>query len=268
MTAQPSSPQASPIQVNERAISEQEIAREMQYHPADSAREAREKAITALVIRALLLDEARRLGLDTGASDGESSDEAMIRRLLEQAVECPEPGEEDCRRWYRSNRARMRTADQHELSHILLPAPPDDAQARQHARAQADTLLAELASNPQRFTALAAKHSRCPSKDAGGYLGLIGRGQTVPEFERALSRAPTGRIAPYPLETRFGFHVVWIHQRHEGHELSYRDCRERIADYLREQVRRRAISQYVRILAGRGTLHGVDLGAAHGPLVQ
>ena len=40
-----------------------------------------------------------------------------------------------------------------------------------------------------------------------------------------------------------------------------------IAEYLDEAVRRRALQQYVSILAGRATVAGVDL-AGSGPLVQ
>jgi len=44
--------------------------------------------------------------------------------------------------------------------------------------------------------------------------------------------------------------------------------RERIADYLEDAVHRRALRQYVAILAGRAQLTGIDFGAAAGPLVQ
>ena len=40
-----------------------------------------------------------------------------------------------------------------------------------------------------------------------------------------------------------------------------------IAEYLDEAVRRRALQQYVSVLAGRATVTGIDL-AGSGPLVQ
>jgi len=43
---------------------------------------------------------------------------------------------------------------------------------------------------------------------------------------------------------------------------------QRVADYLDEAVWRRATLQYLRILAGRATLQGVDLGGENSPLVQ
>jgi peptidyl-prolyl cis-trans isomerase C len=44
--------------------------------------------------------------------------------------------------------------------------------------------------------------------------------------------------------------------------------RARIADYLADTVWRRAIGQYVRILAGRARIDGIDIVGAATPLVQ
>lgn len=261
--------ESPPIRVNDRVISMDEIAREVQYHPAPTLKEARMRAARALVVRELLLAEAARLGIDgSDCMAGESDDEACIRKLIEQEVEVPEPGEADCLRYYRSNANRMRTADDHEVSHILIPAPPDDADIRAEARKKAMGLTAELREHPDKFLGLARDFSSCPSASEGGYLGWIGRGQTAPEFEKSLARLPVDEVPEYPVETRFGFHVVLIHRRNEGKPIPFEDCHEKIADYLREHVRRKAVSQYIRILAGRHEVVGFDMDAADSPMVQ
>ncbi len=258
-----------PIRVNEREITIEDVAREVQYHPAPNLGEARKRAARALVVRELLLAECDRLGITPGPQqEGESENEARIRRLMAEEIDVPEPSEADCHRYYLSNQDRMRTSDEHEVSHILVPAPKDDEKLRDEARKKAMGLTAELKSHPDRFVSMARDFSSCPSKDVGGHLGLIARGQTAPEFEKALSRLPIGEIPDYPVETRFGFHVVLIHQRKEGRPVTFESCREKIADYLREHVRRKAISQYIRILAAEHTIEGFDLDAATSPLVQ
>ncbi len=268
-TAQPGHEQTFRIRVDERTIDEAEIAREVQYHPARNLPEARRKAAQALVVRELLLSEADRQDINvTGCDTAEGTDEARIRVLIERNIDIPDPTDADCRRYYEANPGRMRTADAHELSHILVPAPPDDAEIRAEARKIAMDITRTLHEEPQRFAALVREHSHCPSREAGGHLGVVGRGQTAPEFEKALSRLPVGTVPEYPVETRYGFHVVLIHARHEGRPLSFDACRERIADYLREHVRRRAISQYIRLLAASHDIEGFDLDAATSPLVQ
>lgn len=257
------------IRVNGQVITEDAINKEVQYHPAGSLRKARRRAATALVVRELLLGEARRRGLDTTTPEGdETREEAMIRALLDLAVERPEPTEVDCRQWYDANRDKLRTPDSHEVSHILLPAPPDDADIRAHAKETARELIRRLRDDQASFITLAREYSRCPSAEEGGHLGVISRGQTTPEFERALSRLPVGEVAEYPVETRYGYHVVLIHQRDEGQPLGFDQAREQIESYLRESVYRRGVSQYISILAGEADVQGIDLEAATSPLVQ
>jgi peptidyl-prolyl cis-trans isomerase C len=257
------------IRVDDRVLRQSDIDREAQYHPSPSQEDARRLAAQALVIRELLLAEADSQGIqESGHDDVETADEARIRVLIERNVLIPEPDETDCRRYYDANPERMRTAHQHELSHILIPAPPDDADIRATQRKIAIELSATLRDQPQRFQELARTRSSCPSREAGGHLGVIGRGQTAPEFEKALARLPVGSVPDYPVESRYGFHVVLIHARHEGQPLGFEACREKIADYLREHVRRRAISQYIRVLAGSHDIDGFDLEATTSPLVQ
>lgn len=257
------------IRVDGRVIDASAVDREMQYHAAPSLAEARRRAAQALVVRELLLAEAERQGIAGDAAvEAGLRDESRIRVLIEREVAVPEPTEADCRRYFEANPGRMRTADAHELSHILVPAPPDDAEARAEAREAATELCAQLRAEPRRFAELARERSRCPSREDGGHLGVVGRGQTAPEFERALSRLPVGTVPEHPIETRYGFHVVLIHARQEGRTLAFEACHERIADYLREHVRRRAISQYIRLLAASHDVEGFDLGAATSPLVQ
>jgi peptidyl-prolyl cis-trans isomerase C len=183
-------------------------------------------------------------------------------------VKTPEADEAACRRYYEQNRQRFRSPDLFEARHILLPAAPGDRAARADARVMATTIIADVRSDPAAFATLAANFSACPSGKAGGNLGQIGPGQTVPEFERALAASPVGAVAPEPVETRYGLHVVWLDRRIAGRELPFDAVRERIADWLGEKARRAAIRQYIAILAGRADIAGVELAASGTPLVQ
>jgi parvulin-like peptidyl-prolyl isomerase len=63
------------------------------------------------------------------------------------------------------------------------------------------------------FVALAAELSTDESnKDNGGDLGWFGRGQMVPEFEKAAFEGELG-VYPEPVQTQFGFHVLEILDR-------------------------------------------------------
>lgn len=261
-----------PVSINGVAISSADIARETQHHASPDPDDSWALATRALAIRELLSQEADRLGIvaepiedDEGRRETES--EARLRALLEREVVVPRAGEAECRRFYEQNRRRFRSPDLFEPAHILIAARVSDDETRAVARQAAETLIAELQQRPGDFAALALAHSACPSSKQGGNLGQIGPGQTVEEFERALAGMTAGEIHPQPVETRYGLHVVRLDRRIDGRDLPFELVQERIAEYLDEAVRRRALSQYVSVLAGRARVTGIDL-AGSGPLVQ
>ena len=63
--------------------------------------------------------------------------------------------------------------------------------------------------NGEGFKALAKQFSNCPSGKVGGDLGYFGRGQMVPEFERAAFETPKGEVSD-PIQTDFGWHVIKV----------------------------------------------------------
>lgn len=258
------------ITVNGVEIPQQAIYTEMQHHPAPSREQAEHQAAVALVLRELMLQEARRLGIEPrpDADAGADADDAQIAALIEREVALPEPDESACRRYYDANPARFRAPDLFEVQHILFVAKPEEPEARAAAKAKAEATLTELRAAPGRFAELAAQRSDCPSKVMGGNLGQLSQGQTVPEFERVLLRMEDGELRAEPVETRFGFHVVYLHRRIAGEPRPYEEVREGVAHHLREAVRHTALRQYLQILIGRADIQGITLEGSPSPLVQ
>ncbi|KAG2639182.1 hypothetical protein PVAP13_2NG617800 [Panicum virgatum] len=55
---------------------------------------------------------------------------------------------------------------------------------------------------------LAVEHSLCPSKENGGMLGWVRKGQMVPEFEEAAFSAPLNKVVR--CKTKFGWHLLQV----------------------------------------------------------
>lgn len=252
------------VSVNGVEIPRRRIAAEMQHHPARSPAAAWIAAARALIVRELLLQEANRLRLipqPISDENGrrETDEEALIRQLLEQEVRVPHPDPDSCRRYYEQNRRRFRSPDLYEAAHILIAADRRDERKFAVARGRAQQICLQLEQNPNSFAALAQIHSDCPSASQGGNLGQLTRGQTTPEFERALTTLRPGEISREPLETRYGFHIIRLDQRIEGRELPFEQVASRIADYLAARVWQHAHAQYVARLAARATVIGIEL---------
>ena len=261
------------ISVNGKALAEAQILAEAQHHPASTPGEALIAAARALVVRELLLQEAERLNIieepkpdDTG--NMETPEDARIRALMEQEVATPEAGELECRRFYDNNPLRFTSTPIHEARHILLAAAPDDVEAREKAHADAVILIQHLQDNKSDFASTAKIHSACPSKGQGGNLGQITKGSTVPEFEVALGKLKEGELSREPVETPYGFHIILLERYIPGKPQPFEMVQERISGWLEASSWSRAIAQYIGILAGAATIHGIDITEADGPLVQ
>lgn len=243
--------------VGDTAISEADIAREMQFHPASTPAQSRREAARALMVRELLRLECERLNLavDIALQENESQEEACIRVLLEREIKTQSPSDDDCLRYFEQNRERFCAPISIRAKHILLAAAPDDVEARSQAHALAEQLLIELRNNRVLFADFALRYSACPSKEQGGDLGSLQRGQTVQEFDRQLFRLPQG-LAPFPLESRWGYHLVHIDDIQQGAPLTFVEVKTHIANYLELQVQHMEVQHYLSELQARFGVRG------------
>jgi len=217
-------------------------------------------------VRELLRQRAVELDLlSATTTDNEEIIEA-VERLLGQEVQVPTPTEAECRRHYETHPKEFQSGDLVHARHILFQVTP--AVRVPEIRARAEQTLTELLREPDRFALLARELSNCPSSQHGGNLGQIGRGDTVPEFERALFRLGATGILREVVKTRHGFHIVSVDQRILGNTLPFEVVHDSIAERLKAAVEEHALRQYVSILAGGSEIVGVDLGGVETPLVQ
>jgi peptidyl-prolyl cis-trans isomerase C len=253
----------TPVAVDGVAIPEQAIARELQYHPARSFGRARAEAVRALVVRQLLLNEAARRGLLDAATVARPLPEAARQRAIDSLVSAAAPvpsvTEAEIRAFFAAHRDRFASPPLQSASHILLAAPPDDTEARAHARRDAEATRAVLREHPDRFEKLAKQRSACPSAREGGTLGQLSPGDLVPEVERALSAMQVGEILDHPVESEHGFHILRLDARAPGRPLPFEAVRSRIETYLRDQAWRRRVHDWVAELATQATITGCEL---------
>jgi peptidyl-prolyl cis-trans isomerase C len=227
-----------------------------------SSGESRELA----AVRELLRQRAIATGLLPPDLDDVDTVGAAIERLLADEVSVPAPTDAECERYYQNHLKEFESGDLVYARHILFQVTPSVSVPE--IRARAEHALSELLAEPDRFTDMARELSNCPSGQQGGNLGQLGRGETVPEFERVLFRIGASGILPELVKTRHGFHIVAIDQTVLGNTLPFDAVRDQIAERLRAAVEERALQQYVSILAGQAQIVGVDLGAVASPLVQ
>ena len=109
-----------------------------------------------------------------------------------------------------------------KVSHILIKTPLAGADGKvdekgvAEAQKRAEDVLKQLKAGAK-FEDLAKKYSEDPgSAKEGGSLGWIGKGRTVPEFEKAAFSLPKGQISDL-VKSSYGFHIIRVDDKQEAH---------------------------------------------------
>jgi len=254
--------------VNGEVIAQTAIAAETQNHSGPSGKPGIvwRKAANALVIRALLLQEAARLHItadpvELAPGRTETQTEATIRALLEDAIEVSPPTEEDLRALYDADPSRFRAPPLWEVSHILCACDPDDPASRGTAHTRAVALTQAAQENPTQFAQLAGEQSDCGSKTNGGTLGQVGPGDTDPKFEAAVARLSVGQITAAPVLTRHGYHIIRMDAVADGRILPFDVIRENLSQALEKRAWAKAAKVLTDQLVAKADITGADPGS-------
>ncbi|MEO9575922.1 MAG: peptidylprolyl isomerase [Tateyamaria sp.] len=251
--------------VNGETVPHTLIAAETQNHegPAGKPGIAWRKAANAVAIRTLLLQEAKARMLtveqqEVGPGRFETSEEALIRGLLDTVVDVKAPQSDVIFAEWEKDPARFRAPPLWEVSHILCACDPRDDEARQKAKHRAEALTELTIKDPKGFSAIASQESDCGSKTSGGALGQLGPGDTVPEFEAILHQLEEGTITQTPILTRHGWHIVRMDAVALGETLPFEAVKQKISDAMEKAAWANHARVFVDQLVASANITGAD----------
>ncbi len=184
-------------QALDSAVSDDELRRGYDTHPASYERPAGRKVAVALVER------------QTVANQIQIADEEVAA-------------------YYEANRQSFSHPEQRRARHILLDVDVNAPEAEVEAtRRKAEQLLQRIKGGED-FAALAAVESQDPTSAVrGGDLGFFGRNQMVGPFDQAVFETPVGEFAPV-VRTDFGFHVIEVTDERPAGEAPLAEVREEL----------------------------------------
>jgi len=174
--------------------------------------------------------------------------------------------EQDLESYYDQHRDEYRVPEQVKVRHILiktpLPAPgaKEDEKAVADAHAKAENILKELKAGGD-FAKLAEKYSEDPgSAKNGGELGWIGRGRTVPEFEKAAFSLAKGQTSDL-VKSSYGFHIIQVEDKQSAHLKLLAEVKSEIQEKVKQQKVARATEAAANVLLSAARADGFDQAA-------
>jgi peptidyl-prolyl cis-trans isomerase D len=134
--------------------------------------------------------------------------------------------------YYQNNQEKFGQPKRVKVRHILIKSDSKNPEALAKARKKAESIREEAAQGKD-FAQLAKQYSEDPgTKDQGGDLGTITRGQVVPEFEEAAFSLKAGGISRV-IQTPYGLHVLKVDEIQEGKVEPLEKVKDQIQSILR-----------------------------------
>ena len=148
--------------------------------------------------------------------------------------------QQDLEGYYDQHRDEYRVPEQVNVRHILIKAPPPgpdgkvDPKALDAARAKAEEVLKQLKAGGN-FADLAKKYSDDPgSAKQGGSLGWMGKGRTVPEFEKAAFSLAKGATSDL-VQSTYGFHIIHVDDKQDAKVKTLEEVKSQIEPLIKQQ---------------------------------
>jgi peptidyl-prolyl cis-trans isomerase C len=159
----------------------------------------------------------------------------------------------DLKKYYDENLDKFKLPEKYHASHILIGVDPQaKPEEKQKAREKAETIRKKILAGED-FATLAKAESSCPSKEQGGDLGSFGKGEMVPEFEKATAALKPGGISEV-VETQFGYHVIKLIEKNDAGTVKFDEAKDKIKDYLKQTKTQKAVMDYVAELKSKASI--------------
>jgi parvulin-like peptidyl-prolyl isomerase len=148
----------------------------------------------------------------------------------------------ELRERYDREKERYRLPERAHLREIII-LRPDNAAAVDAASKKAFD-VADKARNGGDFAKLAQTYSESGTKDKGGDLGDVGRGELLPDLDKGVFNSAAGTVIG-PLPTKSGWHIIKVESRLPSEVPAFESLKEKIRKDASDDAFQRDYKAYI-----------------------
>lgn len=211
----------------------------------------KKKFLEDMIARELLLQEARRLGLDQTTAVREKAQrfqeqlalDELVREMAKTHVQVTQDELED---YYMAHSSAVLATEHIRAAQIIVPTAMQALDLKKQLEAGAD------------FGKLAQKFSTDQAtKFRGGDLGPYRKGAAPPEIEAAILTQNPGTVSE-PIQVTAGFALVKVTSRDPLDARSAHVARERLQQELYAEKRRKQFEEFLASLRSKAAIRMAD----------
>lgn len=167
----------------------------------------------------------------------------LIKEFLsDQVLNKANISQDEIKNYYNNNLKDFLVPEQIHLYEIVVPTEEE-----------ARSILTRL-SNGEDFSEIAKKESISSSKEKGGDLGMISRGQLMPELEEILFSLKQNQVLEKVVRTDQGYHIIKIGEKQTAHLQTLEEATPVIKQILINQKRSQLLNTYINEIKNKSKI--------------
>jgi parvulin-like peptidyl-prolyl isomerase len=152
----------------------------------------------------------------------------------------------ELRERYNREKERYRLPERARLREIVIVKPENPAGVDE-ARQRAEDAAAQVRATGADFAKIAQTVSEAGTKEQGGDLGEVARGELLPNLDEAVFNATSGAVIG-PIETRSGWHILKVEQRLPSEVPAFESVKDRLRRDASDETFQRDLKAYLENL--------------------
>jgi parvulin-like peptidyl-prolyl isomerase len=187
-------------------------------------------------------ESLRKSGMNRSDMEARLHDTILMNKVFARELrQRDELADKELRERYDREKERYRLPERARLREIIV-IKPDDPSKVEAARERATALAAQARTGD--FAKLASTSSDSGTKDKGGDLGEVARGELLPDLDKAVFNATAGTVIG-PIETKSGWHILKVETRLPSEVPAFESVKDRLRKDASEDAWQRDYKAYI-----------------------
>jgi parvulin-like peptidyl-prolyl isomerase len=188
-------------------------------------------------------ESLQKSGLTRADMEARLRDTILMNKVFSRELRGREDlTDKELRERYDREKEHYRLPERARLREIVI-LKPEGAAAIEQARQRVQQ-IAEQARGATDFALLAKTTSQAPTKEKGGDLGDVTRGELLPELDKEVFNSTTGTVLG-PIEAKTAWHILKVEQRLPSEVPAFESIKEKLRKDASDDAWQRDYKAYI-----------------------
>ncbi len=188
----------------------------------------------------------RNSGLTRTDMEARLREQLLTQKIFSRELRRNDLSDAELRERYNREKEQYRLPERAHLREIVILKPEGEAKLAEARQRAAE--VAEAARKPgTEFASVASTMSESGTRDKGGDLGEVAKGDLVADLDKAVFSAPAGTVLG-PLETKSAWHIILVEQRLPSEVPAFESVKDRFRRDATEETFQRDYQNYIDAL--------------------